>query len=74
VTELSTASVFWSYAHADDDGSGGRIRKLSVHVGLAYRMHSGAHLRRFFDRHGEDGIKWAEQWRNKIRETIFSTA
>jgi hypothetical protein len=73
VADLSTASVFWSYAHADDDGSGGRIRKLSERVELAYRMHSGEHLRRFFDRDGEDGIRWAEQWRNKIRETIFGT-
>jgi hypothetical protein len=73
VAELSTATAFWSYAHADDDGTRSRIRKLSIRVGHAYRMHSGDSLKRFFDRDGVDGIKWSEEWRRKIRETIFGT-
>jgi hypothetical protein len=73
VTEPGSATVFWSYAHADDDASRGKIRRLSERVGGAYRTHSGEVLTRFFDRDGEDGIKWGIEWRSKINSTIFGT-
>jgi hypothetical protein len=73
VTEPGSATVFWSYAHADDDASRGRIRRLSERIGGAYRTHSGEVLTRFFDRDGEDGIKWGIEWRSKISSTIFGT-
>jgi hypothetical protein len=36
-------------------------------------MHSGEVLTRFFDRDGQEGLKWGVEWRSKISSTIFGT-
>jgi hypothetical protein len=70
---LTTATAFWSYAHSDDDGSGGQIRRLKEQVDHAFKRHSGELLRSFFDRHGPHRLEWGEEWRSKISTTISGT-
>lgn len=70
---LTTATAFWSYAHIDDEGSGGKIAHLYKRVEQSYQMHSGDALKSFFDRDDSDGIKWGEEWRLKIRDSIIGT-
>lgn len=73
MVDTTPATIFWSYAHADDDGSKGRIRRLSERLSDYYRMHSGEPIARFFDRDGQDGLKWGVEWRSKISTSIFGT-
>lgn len=68
-----TATAFWSYAHSDDEGSGGQIRRLKEQVDHAFKRHSGELLRSFFDRHGPHRLEWGDEWRSKISTTISGT-
>ncbi len=70
---LTTATAFWSYAHSDDDGADGQIRRLKTQLDHAFKRHSGEQLKSFFDRHGDHRIEWGEEWRSKISTTIFGT-
>ncbi|CPW62379.1 toll/interleukin-1 receptor domain-containing protein [Mycobacteroides abscessus] len=65
---LTTA--FWSYAHADDDGTGGQIVRLRDQVDHAFQRHSGEPLTSFLDR---QSLAWGEEWRSKINNTISGT-
>jgi hypothetical protein len=42
---LTTATAFWSYAHSDDDGSDGQIRRLKEQADHAFKRHSGEELK-----------------------------
>lgn len=70
---LTTATAFWSYAHSDDDGSDGQIRRLKDGVDHAFKRHSGETLKSFFDRYGTHRLEWGEEWRSKIGTTISGT-
>jgi hypothetical protein len=70
---LTTATAFWSYAHSDDDGSDGQIRRLKDQVDHAFKRHSGETLVSFFDRHGAHRLEWGDEWRSKISKTISGT-
>lgn len=69
--DLTTATAFWSYAHADDEE--GQIRRLKEKLDLTYKRHRGEALASFFDRTGKHKIEWGEEWRSKINTTIFGT-
>lgn len=70
---LQTATAFWSYAHADDEGSEGQIRRLKEKLDHAFKMHRGEALASFFDRTGDHKLEWGEEWRSKISTTISGT-
>ena len=70
---LTTATAFWSYAHSDDEGSGGQIRRLKEQVDRAFKRHSGEELRSFFDKDGAHRLEWGDEWRSKISTTISGT-
>lgn len=70
---IKTATAFWSYAHSDDEGSGGQIRRLKVQLDHAFKLHRGEQLASFFDRTGDHKIEWGEEWRSKIRTSISGT-
>jgi hypothetical protein len=70
---LTTATAFWSYAHSDDDGSGGQIRRLKEQVDHSFKRHSGETLKSFFDRDGSHRLEWGDEWRSKISTTISGT-
>jgi TIR domain len=70
---LKTATAFWSYAHSDDDGSDGQIKRLKELVDHAFKRHSGEALKSFFDRHGDHRLEWGDEWREKISTTIWGT-
>lgn len=70
---LQTATAFWSYAHSDDEGSDGQIRRLKENLDNAFKMHRGEALASFFDRTGEHKLEWGEEWRSKISTTISGT-
>lgn len=65
---LTTA--FWSYAHSDDEGLGGKVARLKQQVDHAFKRHSGEVLESFFDR---ENLEWGEEWRSKINTTISGT-
>jgi len=70
---LKVATAFWSYAHSDDDGSDGQIRRLKEQVDHAFKRHSGEQLKSFFDRYGAPRLEWGDEWRSKINMTISGT-
>lgn len=70
---IQTATAFWSYAHSDDEGSEGQIRRLKEKLDHAYKRHRGEALASFFDRTGDHKIEWGEEWRSKISTTISGT-
>jgi hypothetical protein len=70
---ISTATAFWSYAHSDDDGSGGQIKRLKEGVDHAFKRHSGETLKSFIDRFGPNRLLWGDEWRSKISSTISGT-
>jgi hypothetical protein len=61
------AKGFWSYAHADDDSEGGRIRDLAGLIRREYRLLTGQELDLFLDR---DAIEWGEHWRERIEVAL----
>lgn len=71
--ELSTATAFWSYAHADNDATGGHVRDLAKQVEGAYLLETGEKLTLFVDRDEESGLKWGDEWQQKINSTIAGT-
>ncbi|MGW0172735.1 toll/interleukin-1 receptor domain-containing protein [Rhodococcus sp. NPDC003322] len=71
--ELSTATAFWSYAHADNDATGGHVRELAKQVAGSYQLETGEKLTLFVDRDEESGLKWGDEWQEKISSTIAGT-
>lgn len=65
--------MFWSYAHSDDDGTNGKIRRLKEGVDHAFKRYSGDPLASFFDRSGDNQLVWGDEWRSKITSTIWGT-
>ncbi|HEX7963668.1 MAG TPA: toll/interleukin-1 receptor domain-containing protein [Candidatus Saccharimonadales bacterium] len=58
---------FWSYAHADDERSKGRIMQLAKDLQNEYELLTGEPLKLFFDKLT---IKWGDKWRLKIDDAI----
>ncbi|EQM33467.1 toll/interleukin-1 receptor domain-containing protein [Rhodococcus erythropolis] len=71
--QLSSATAFWSYAHADNDATNGHIRALAQQVAGAYLVNSGEELTLFVDRDEVHGLKWGDEWQEKINTTIAGT-
>jgi hypothetical protein len=63
------AAVFWSYARADDEQDGGRIRSLAEAVKREYSLLTGDELALFIDR----DVQWGEEWRTRIDDALSAT-
>ncbi len=68
-SSLTPARVFWSYAHADDDRDGGRIRRLAEAVKGEYELLTGDQLDLFVD----TDLEWGDVWRDEIATAIDQT-
>lgn len=67
MTRGTGAAGFWSYAHADDEGDGGRVRRLAENVRAEYALLTGDELQLFLDR---DSLVWGDQWRARIDQAL----
>jgi hypothetical protein len=61
---------FWSYAHSDDENSGGHVLRLARQLSAEFRLLTGAELTLFVDR---EGLAWGDEWRKKIDTSIHGT-
>jgi hypothetical protein len=68
---MANSQGFWSYVHTDDQVEGERISRLARDVAGQFEMLTGEPLALFLDR---DGIKWGEDWRDKIDSSLASVA
>lgn len=66
--DLSPATGFWSYAHADDEAMSGHVLELAEQVAKVFHMISTDTISIFVDR---KALQWGEEWRSKISETIL---
>ena len=67
----SSYKGFWSYVHKDDEAQGGRISRLAKDLVTEYEMLTGDRIELFLDK---DGIKWGEDWRENIDNSLASVA
>lgn len=67
---VGDARVFWSYAHADDERDGGRIRRLASAVKQEYEFLTGGEpLELFID----EDLRWGDRWRDEINRALDRT-
>ncbi len=66
-----TASGFWSYVHADDEASHGRIAQLARDIVTEYEAQTTEKIQLFLDR---DDLTWGDAWRSVIDEALASVA
>ncbi|OII24131.1 toll/interleukin-1 receptor domain-containing protein [Curtobacterium sp. MCBA15_013] len=66
-----SASGFWSYVHADDEASHGRIAQLARDIKAEYEMQTAESVELFLDR---DDLDWGDSWRSRIDTAITSAA
>lgn len=64
---LTTHDGFWSYAHADNDRSYGRVLELAKAIGDEFALVTGEELELFIDR---KDLRWGDVWRSRIEEAI----
>lgn len=63
-------SGFWSYAHADDENSGGHVLRLARQLAAEFRLLTGSELTLFVDR---ESLEWGDEWRTKVDTSIHGT-
>jgi len=59
--------AFWSYAHDDDDKSGGKVRQVAQALEDEFSLVTGDDLQLFLDR---KSLKWGDVWRERVEEAI----
>lgn len=62
---------FWSYVHADDETSMGRIVRLAHDIQRNYESIRAESLEVFLD---ADNIRWGDKWRARIDDTLANVA
>lgn len=70
-TRASDATVFLSYAHADDNDLGGRIAQFARDLVGRYALLYGRELELFVDR---DDLNWGQAWRDRIDNELERTS
>ncbi len=60
-------AAFLSYAHLDDEASGGVISRLRERLALAVSVAIGEKFEIFQDR---DGIAWGQHWPGRLDEAL----
>ncbi|MEV7758737.1 toll/interleukin-1 receptor domain-containing protein [Microbacterium sp. NPDC089180] len=66
----SSPSLFWSYAHADNQAERGRVLALANHIRDEYALITGDDLDVFVDR---KAISWGDRWREVIDEALLGS-
>lgn len=71
-TEASTnrVTVFWSYAHKDDQNSKGAVLMLLDSIKAEYELQTGNELTVFLDK---DSIEWGTRWKDVINDALLNT-
>jgi len=69
--QSGNASGFWSYVHADDDASHGRIAQLARDIVAEYEMQTAEAIDLFLDR---DDLSWGQAWKDVINQALASVA
>lgn len=71
-TESSTnrVTVFWSYAHRDDQNSKGAVLTLLDSIKAEYELQTGSELTVFLDK---DSIEWGARWKEVINDALLNT-
>ncbi|MCP9488157.1 MAG: toll/interleukin-1 receptor domain-containing protein, partial [Gaiellaceae bacterium MAG52_C11] len=67
----SRAQGFWSYVHDDDDGDGGRVKRLASLIKAEYAALTGGDSLELFLDHAE--IRWGDEWELRIEEALQAT-
>jgi hypothetical protein len=62
-------AAFWSYAHEDNEKSGGAILALAKLISDEYSLLKGEELRMFVD----TDVEWGEEWRQRIKNALVAT-
>lgn len=68
--EISGPSGFWSYTHADNEASLGKIKLLAERLQAEYLVQTTEKLDLFID---DEGLQWGEVWRERLQSTIRQT-
>lgn len=69
-TESPAATIFVSYAHADNETVYGGLLKLVEKIADQYEMKTGETLSIFTDR----DVKWGQSWKKVLRSELETTA
>ncbi len=69
-TEQGVITLFWSYAHKDDENSKGAVSDLLEAIEAEFELQTGTRLHVFKD---STSISWGTNWRNRISEALLST-
>ncbi|MBS5943894.1 DUF4143 domain-containing protein [Varibaculum cambriense] len=69
-TESPAATIFVSYAHADNETVYGGLLKLVEKIADQYEMKTGETLSIFTDRN----LKWGQSWKKVLRSELETTA
>lgn len=69
VEKVGTAG-FWSYAHADDKRTKGKVLRLANEIGDAFSLLTGEEVDIFVDRNSLD---WGDVWRKRIDQALQET-
>lgn len=62
--------AFLSYAHLDDENSGGRILELARRLRGEFHIQTGQELTIFVDRDEKEGIRWGDEWAKVIETNL----
>ncbi len=69
-TEQSAVTMFWSYAHKDDENSKGAVSALLEAIKAEYELQTGTELNVFSDK---GSIDWGNDWRKCIESALLNT-
>lgn len=67
--ESGAVTVFWSYAHKDDENTHGAISLLLENICREYEVQTGDSLSVFVD----TDIKWGSDWKKAITDAVCQT-
>ena len=68
--DVNRVSIFWSYAHKDEENSRGAVLELLESIKAEYELQTGDELEVFVDK---DAIEWGSNWKDAINEAIMNT-
>lgn len=63
--DVNRVSIFWSYAHKDEENSRGAVLELLESIKAEYELQTGDELEVFVDK---DAIEWGSNWKDAINE------
>lgn len=71
---MANLKLFVSYAHRDEQNSGGRLLDVARDISSEFELQTGEMLELFIDRDADSGIQWGEVWRQVIDSQLMQAA